>query len=148
MRCVCLLVLMLGCAHQPPHYPRDDDKPWNAPPVPARRVLFQNRYYALPGKADDVLRVRLAACAVLAKFHQPFGRVYRLAGGEGPDVVWDVESDPETAFATRNAKNEPALRAEFDRATAEMPSLLRRFEQSIYSEVAGRGHDVPEAKAK
>jgi hypothetical protein len=53
----------------------------------------------LPGKAEDVYRVRLHACDVLEKLGLPRGHVLRRQGNSEtlPDVMWLVEYPDEAA---------------------------------------------------
>ena len=70
-------------------------------------TVVQMSYYAQPGKAQEVLTIRLSACDVLEKHGITRGRV--LTRGEGlrgtknasdPDVVWEGEF-PDAASLAR-----------------------------------------------
>jgi hypothetical protein len=61
-------------------------------------TVVQMSYYALPGKEQEVLNIRLSACDVLEKNGVTRGRVLtRTDGlretkqGDSPDVVWEGE---------------------------------------------------------
>ncbi len=49
-------------------------------PKAARTIVEQTSYFALPGKAEDVYRVRLHASDVLEKLGLPRGHVLRRQG--------------------------------------------------------------------
>src|SRR6202046_1597853 len=53
-------------------------------------IVEQTSYYALPGKAEDVYRVRLHASDILEKLGLPRGHVLRRQGNSEtlPDVMW------------------------------------------------------------
>jgi hypothetical protein len=70
----------------------------SAPKV-ARTIVEQTLYFALPGNAEDVYRVRLHACDVLEKLGLPRGHVLRRQGNSEtlPDVMWLVEYPDEAA---------------------------------------------------
>jgi hypothetical protein len=70
-------------------------------------TVVQLSYYAIPGKEQEVLGIRLSACDVLEKHGVTRGRV--LTRGEGlrgtknandPDVVWEGEF-PDAASLAR-----------------------------------------------
>jgi hypothetical protein len=52
-------------------------------PKAARTIVEQTSYFALPGKAEDVYRVRLHASDVLEKLGLPRGHVLRRQGKLG-----------------------------------------------------------------
>ena len=61
-------------------------------------VIVQLFYYAIPGKEQEVLRIRLAACDVLEKNGVTRGRVLTRGGSsretknaDNPVVVWEGE---------------------------------------------------------
>ena len=49
-------------------------------PKAASTIVEETSYFALPGKAEDVYRVRLHACDVLEKLGLPRGHVLRRQG--------------------------------------------------------------------
>jgi hypothetical protein len=96
-----------------------------------QRIVHQNRYYARPGKADEVYAWRLHACDVLTQLGLHAGHVFRGAGGAEPDAVWQIELDPETAAREgRIAQDSPA----FQEVMKHMGTLIRRFEHSTLRE--------------
>ena len=61
-------------------------------------TVVQMSYYALPGKEQEVLSIRLSACDVLEKHGVTRGRVLTRSDGlretkhgDNPDVVWEGE---------------------------------------------------------
>jgi len=61
-------------------------------------TVVQLSYYALAGKEQEVLSIRLSACDVLERNGVTRGRVLirggglrETTGGENPDVVWEGE---------------------------------------------------------
>ncbi len=99
---------------------------------PSGRVLAQNRYWAKSGKADEVYRWRMHASDVQAEMGLRRGRVFRGAGGEEPDVIWQVELTPdEVDEFSRTQKERMAV---FQPVMDRMSTLLRRFESSSYVE--------------
>ena len=101
--------------------------------APQLKFLGQDRYFALPGKAEDVYQWRLHACDVLEKIGVPRGLVFRGPGGPAPDVVWQYEfPDRETA---RQLHRKVMSAPEFKPVMEHMGTLIRRFEGSLYQEV-------------
>ncbi|GAC1646505.1 MAG: hypothetical protein NVS9B15_04590 [Acidobacteriaceae bacterium] len=97
------------------------------------KYLVQLRYWAKPGKADEVYRVRVQATAVLERLGAPHGSLLRGSGEGSPDVIWqgefpDRESARKPHFA---AKTDP----EFKKVSEEMAPLCSRIEGSFYQEV-------------
>jgi len=68
-------------------------------PKAGSTIVEQTSYFALPGKAEEVYRVRLHASDVLEKLGLPRGRVLRRQGNSEtlPDVMWLVEYRDEAA---------------------------------------------------
>src|ERR1700685_1170112 len=68
-------------------------------PKAARTIVEQTSYFALPGEAEDVYRVRLHASDVLENLGLPRGCVLRRQENSDtlPDVVWLVEYPDEAA---------------------------------------------------
>ena len=97
------------------------------------RLVAQNRYFAKPGKAVDVYKLRLHACDVLQRIGVAPGVVFRCRGGNEPDAVWQVE------FATRDeareARRKVSISPEFTAVQDRMGELIRRFETSLYQEL-------------
>jgi hypothetical protein len=103
------------------------------PPAATLKFLGQDRYFALPGKAEEVYQWRLHACDVLEKIDVPRGFVFRGPGGSAPDVVWQYEfPDRETA---RQLHRKVMAAPEFKPVMEHMGTLIRRFEGSLYQEV-------------
>ena len=106
--------------------------PAGSPPANLR-LLGQDRYFAKPGKAEEVYRWRLHACDVAETLGAPRGVVFRGAGGNEPDVIWQVEfPDRESA---RRAHRRVMDAPEFKAVQAHMGTLIRRYEGSLYQEV-------------
>src|SRR5579862_1637110 len=74
-------------------------------PKTARTIVEQTSYFALPGNAEDVYRVRLHASEVLEKPGLPRGHVLRRQGNSDtlPDVRWLMEY-PDEAGHQRSLK--------------------------------------------
>jgi hypothetical protein len=68
-------------------------------PKAGSTIVEQTSYFALPGKAEDVYRVRVHVSDVLEKLGLPRGRVLRRQGNSEtlPDVMWLVEYPDEPA---------------------------------------------------
>jgi hypothetical protein len=72
--------------------------------APGTTTVVQMSYYALPGKEQEVLSIRLSACDVLERNGVTRGRVLTRSEGlretknaDNPDVVWEGEfSDAES----------------------------------------------------
>ncbi|HPU17016.1 MAG TPA: hypothetical protein PK808_13080 [Polymorphobacter sp.] len=115
-----------------------------AVPDPPRRIVFQNRYYAKPGKEDEVYQWRLHASDVRVQLGLRRGQVYRGAGGDQPDAVWQLELSPEEAVAEQKRGKE--VSAQFDPVADHMSTLLRHFERRRYVEIMH--YDEPAAAPK
>ncbi len=107
-------------------------------PAPARPIVVQNYYYALPGRAEEVYRWRVHASDVRAKIGLARGRVLRLihepARTSGrtnlPDVVWECEY---VSLAARQADLEILAKStEFEEVEKHMDTLIRHFERAIF----------------
>jgi|SRR5947209_17710267 len=104
-----------------------------ASPQTQLKFLGQDRYFARPGKAEEVYQWRLHACDVLEKIGVPRGFVFRGPGGSAPDVIWQYEfPDRETA---RQLHKKVMAAPEFKPVMEHMGTLIRRFEGSLYQEV-------------
>ena len=105
----------------------------NAPKA-GSTIVEQTSYFALPGKAEDVYRVRLHASDVLEKLGLPRGRVLRRQGNSEtlPDVMWLVEYPDEAA-------HQPSLKIrlespEFKAVRDEMKTLIRHGDLGIWEQ--------------
>jgi hypothetical protein len=104
----------------------------SAPPV-----VVQMSYYAQPGKASDVLGIRLRASAVLARNGVTGGRIIaridspRATNNENdPDVVWEGEFTD--AESLRHYEEVADANPEFRAARRAMSTLTRRTERRYY----------------
>jgi hypothetical protein len=105
----------------------------SAAPGDPLKLLAQDRYFALPGKAEEVFQWRLHAEDVLEKIGVPRGIVFRGPGAPGPDVIWQCEfPDRETA---RRLHAKVMAAVEFQPVMEHMGTLIRRFEGSLYQEL-------------
>jgi len=125
----------------------DGGAAWRVPDTP-RRILSQNRYWAKPGKADEVYSWRLHATDVQVEMGLPRGRVLRGAGGEEPDVIWQIEQTPDEARDFQRIQREKM--ALFQPVMRHMSTLIRRFESSGYAEIDHRenGESAPGAESR
>ncbi len=103
-------------------------------PKAASIIIEQTSYFALPGNADDVYRVRLHACDVLEKLGLPRGHVLRRQGNSEtlPDVMWLMEY-PDEAAHQRNLKIRLES-LEFTAVRDEMRTLIRRADVGIWEQ--------------
>jgi hypothetical protein len=102
-------------------------------PDPPRRIVFQNRYYAKPGKAEEVYQWRLHASDVRVQLGLARGQVFRGAGGDEPDAIWQLELSP--AEAAAELAQMKKVRTQFDPVAEHMSTLLRHFERRRYVEI-------------
>jgi len=107
------------------------------------RVLSQNRYWAKTGKVEEVYEWRLHANDVRAQMVLPRGVVLRGAGGDDPDVIWQIEQTAEDNREFLRIQREKG--ALFRPVVDHMATLLRRFESSRYVEAEGRESGAPAA---
>ena len=119
-------------------------KPLFAVPDPPRKIVVQNRYYAKPGKAEEVYQWRLHASEVRVKLGLHRGEVYRGAGGSEPDAVWQLELSPEEMAA--ELSHGEKVSAQFDPVADHMGTLLRHFERRRYVEIMH--YEAPGTPAK
>jgi hypothetical protein len=103
-------------------------------PKAGSTIVEQTSYFALPGKAEDVYRVRLHASDVLEKLGLPRGRVLRRQGNSEtlPDVMWLVEY-PDEAAHQRSLKirlESPEFKAVRD----EMKTLISHGDLGIWDQ--------------
>ena len=103
-------------------------------PKAARTIVEQTSYFALPGKAEEVYRLRLHACDVLEKLGLPRGRILRRQGNSEtlPDVMWLVEY-PDEAAHQRSLKirlESPEFKAVRD----EMKTLISHGDLGIWEQ--------------
>jgi len=96
-------------------------------------LVVHNYYYAKPGLADSVYRVRKTASAIRARAGLVVGRVLRRTGGSDslPDVIWEAEYADSAARAWDLLALEGNV--EFSRIQAVMGGLLRRFERASWA---------------
>ncbi len=128
MKLISTLLVLAACSNA--------DAPTAAPPpAPAspqpRYSLTENLYFAKPGMADDVWRIRNHVCDVLVAQGFPRGTVLRGPGGDGPDVIWQSAMYPSLeVLATEGRKmgENPAVKE----AMKEMADKTRRFERRRY----------------
>jgi hypothetical protein len=103
-------------------------------PKAGSTIVEQTSYFALPGKAEDVYRVRLHASDVLEKLGLPRGHVLRRQGNSEtlPDVMWLVEY-PDEAAHQRSLKirlESPEFKAVRD----EMKTLISHADLGIWEQ--------------
>jgi len=110
--------------------------PMGAVLEPPRRIVFQNRYYAKPGMADEVYRWRVHASDLLERFGIPRGVIYRGSGGDQPDVIWQLELEPVAAALA--VKRQEQRAKEFEPVMKQMGTLVRFFEGNRYAELSHR----------
>ncbi len=97
-----------------------------------KRYLELNRYYAHPGRAEEVLATRRAASALLPGLGQPPGHIYvNSEPAEGhPDVIWVCEyptsSEREASLAARAAS------PEFEAVRRHMRTLYYKFDRELF----------------
>jgi hypothetical protein len=112
------------------------------PSHPPRRILSQNRYWAKPGKSEEVYQWRLHATDVQVQMGLPRGRVFRGAGGKEPDVIWQIElTQEQTGDFSRIQREKMAI---FQPVMDHMSTLVSRFESSAYAELEYREDVKPE----
>lgn len=109
-------------------------------------IVERTNYYAKPGRAEEVLAQRRAACAARVAMGLPAGsiRVKAEASADGPDVSWEL------AFASHAARQEDldarAASAAFTAVRAGMSALIDRFERLVEERAPaapGWAGDVP-----
>ena len=105
-------------------------------PPGTRRLVFQNRYWANPGKGDELFALRIHATDVQADMGIPRGRVFRGAGGDEPDAIWQLELAPQQEDQIMRAQSEHADL--FRPVVEQMATLARRLESSVYCELRSR----------
>jgi dienelactone hydrolase len=101
------------------------------------RVTERTHYFALPGKAAEVLETRRSACAVRLAMGLPAGDILvRGQGGDGSeaDVTWHC-TFPDAAAHRRDLEMRAAS-PEFEAVRARMRSLISRFERHVFNPVA------------
>lgn len=98
----------------------------------------RTNYYAKPGRVEDVLRVRRAACEIRVRLGLPRGTVFvSEEGADGaPDVQWECRFP---TIDVREADLEiRAASEEFIAIRRQMHELLTRFERHLFRR-AGAG---------
>ena len=111
-----------------------DSVPERSPSSPATggpRLLVQNRYYAKPGKANEVYAWRQHASTVLQRLGLHTGIALRGPGGNEPDAIWQIVLD--SAVLVREARI-AMENPEFQSVMRHMNTLVRRFESGVYSQ--------------
>jgi hypothetical protein len=93
------------------------------------RIMAQNRYFAKPGKAEEVYAWRQHASDVLRQLGLNVGQVFRGGGGEQPDAVWQVVIDSATLVREARIAQESL---EFQEVMRRMATLVRRIENGNY----------------
>ena len=87
------------------------------------------RYWAKPGRRDDVLKTRIAASRIRLTLGLDAGEIRVRTGDEGPDVSWTLGFDTAEAqakdFAARGAS------PEFVAVRAQMNDLTTQFERLV-----------------
>lgn len=106
---------------------------WRDAPDPPRRIVVQNRYYAKPGREEEVYQWRIHASDVLEQLGLPRGQVFRGSGGDQPDAVWQLELEP--AAYERVIKRQAEVMEQFEPVMEHMGTLVRFFEKNRYVEV-------------
>ena len=97
------------------------------------RFFELNRYYAQPGRADEVLATRRRASALLPGLGVPEGRIYvNVEPADGhPHVVWACEyptiAERERSMAARAAS------AEFEAVRRHMRTLYYQFDRELFA---------------
>ena len=102
-------------------------------------TVVQMSYYALPGKEQEVLSIRLSACDVLERNGVTRGRVLTRSDGlretkhgDNPDVVWEGEFSDPTSLARYEeiAGKHPDIMAAVQkmRTVTRIPSQRRYYQ--------------------
>lgn len=92
-------------------------------------IIETTNYYALPGRAADVLQQRRLVTRLRVTLGLPPGRIFVRKEGAGPDVRWECEYDNEAAYqADMQAR---AANPEFAAGRKHMHELLERFERHV-----------------
>lgn len=100
-------------------------------------IVEATNYFALPGRAAEVLDQRRHATALRLALGLPAGRILVRIEGGGPDVRWECEfPDPASYERDRQARSGSA---EFEAAKNAMHKLLARFERHVHEVVADQG---------
>ena len=103
-------------------------------PKAGSTIVEQTSYFALPGKAEDVYRVRLHASDILERLGLPRGRVLRRQGNSEtlPDVMWLVEYPDEAAHqqSLQVRLESPQFKAVRD----EMKTLISHADLGIWEQ--------------
>lgn len=102
----------------------------------ARRIVFQNRYYAKPGLEGKVYRWRVQVSDALQAYGLPRGDIIRGAGGTQPGVIWQLELAAGRVEAGIQRQREVAK--DLEPVMEHMGSLVRYFEANRYSEISHR----------
>ena len=100
-------------------------------------TVVQMSYYAQPGKEEEVLSVRLQACAVLEKMGITRGRVMRRINSpratqntDDPDVTWEGEFAD--AASLKRYEDVADKNPDFLAAREKMGTLTRKTERRYW----------------
>jgi hypothetical protein len=93
-----------------------------ASPAP-KRYFELNRYYALPGRAAEVLATRRRASALLPTLGQPVGQIYV---NHAPAEGYATAEEREASLAARAAS------AEFEATRGHMRTLYYQFDRELF----------------
>jgi dipeptidyl aminopeptidase/acylaminoacyl peptidase len=90
----------------------------------------RTRYFAKPGRAEDVLAARRRASRIRLEIGLPEGAIFVKTGeGDGPDVEWEC-AFPDLDSQRRDYEARGASVA-FARVREDMGALLHRFERHV-----------------
>jgi hypothetical protein len=97
-------------------------------------IVERTQYFAKPGLAAEVLKLRRKACAVRLSIGLPAGEIFvKHPGGDGsePDVAWQCTfADAAAREADLAAR---AASTAFESVRVEMRKLYARFERQVFS---------------
>jgi len=100
-------------------------------------TVVQMSYYAQPGKEDEVLNVRLQACAVLEKMGIARGRVMQRINSpratqntDSPDVIWEGEFADATSL--KQYEDVADKNPDFLAARQKMGTVTRKVERRYW----------------
>ncbi len=94
-------------------------------------IVERTLYYAKPGHAAEVLRIRRRASAVRVALGLPAGTILVNQEGDGPDVSWECRFADEAAHqADLDAR---AASPEFEAVRATMRAAIDEFERQVYA---------------
>lgn len=107
-------------------------------------TVVQLSYYAIPGKENEVLTIRLSACDVLEKNGVTHGRVLtrgessrKTNNADDPDVVWEGEFPDEASL--KRYEEIADKHPDFIAARQKMSTVTRKpAERRYYQFYSGR----------